>query len=376
MQSSETNDPAIINIGSYTYSRALLIKVRLESEGIPCFLSQTSGSASEVIIHVNESDLPDAQRYVNDLVRASGSEKESTIKLLRSVRRILVPVDFSDESEKAARYALKLAAYMKADIRLMHAWMPVAAEHFAWGEMYAMQTDIEAQLKNAEAEAEARLELFQEELKIQIKRKRIRGVDVDFDLIRGNASEAISAAAHHYKPGLIVMGTKGKQRFERGFFGSTTLKAISKGKIPVLAIPPSYDESSFEQTKRLLYVTSFDNTDLDSLSRLMAFVRPFNAKIYCLHIHQQGSLVVDETRMRLMREHFNRFYQGFEVECGLLESADALDGIERFIQEHQIDVLAITAKKQNLLSQLFEPGLSRKLLFRSSIPLLVFGGLK
>ena len=376
MQSSETNDPAIINIGSYTYSRALLIKVRLESEGIPCFLSQTSGSASEVIIHVNESDLPDAQRYVNDLVRASGSEKESTIKLLRSVRRILVPFDFSDESEKAARYALKLAAFMKADIRLMHAWMPVAAEHFAWGEMYAMQTDIEAQLKNAEAEAEARLELFQEELKIQIKRKRIRGVDVDFDLIRGNASEAISAVAHHYKPGLIVMGTKGKQRFERGFFGSTTLKAISKGKIPVLAIPPSYDESSFEQTKRLLYVTSFDNTDLDSLSRLMAFVRPFNAKIYCLHIHQQGSLVVDETRMRLMREHFNRFYQGFEVECGLLESADALDGIERFIQEHQIDVLAITAKKQNLLSQLFEPGLSRKLLFRSSIPLLVFGGVK
>lgn len=374
MQSTETNDPAIINIGSYTYSRALLIKVRLESEGIPCFLSQTSGSASEVIIHVNESDLPDAQRYVNDLVRASGSEKESTIKLLRSVRRILVPVDFSDESEKAARYALKLAAFMKADIRLMHAWTPVAAEHFAWGEMYAMQTDIEAQLKNAEAEAEARLELFQEELKIQIKRKRIKGVDVDFDLIRGNASEAISAVAHHYKPGLIVMGTKGKQRFERGFFGSTTLKAISKGKIPVLAIPPSYDESSFEQTKRLLYVTSFDNTDLDSLSRLMAFVRPFNAKIYCLHIHQQGSLVVDETRMRLMREHFNRFYQGFEVECGLLESADALDGIERFIQEHQIDVLAITAKKQNLLSQLFEPGLSRKLLFRSSIPLLVFGG--
>jgi nucleotide-binding universal stress UspA family protein len=376
MQSSETNDPAIINIGSYTYSRALLIKVRLESEGIPCFLSQTSGSASEVIIHVNESDLPDAQRYVNDLVRASGNEKESTIKLLRSVRRILVPVDFSDESEKAARYALKLAAFMKADIRLMHAWMPVAAEHFAWGEMYAMQTDIEAQLKNAEAEAEARLELFQEELKIQIKRKRIRGVDVDFDLIRGNASEAISAVAHHYKPGLIVMGTKGKQRFERGFFGSTTLKAISKGEIPVLAIPPSYDESSFEQTKRLLYVTSFDNTDLDSLSRLMAFVRPFNAKIYCLHIHQQGSLVVDETRMRLMREHFNRFYQSFEVECGLLESADALDGIERFIQEHHIDVLAITAKKQNLLSQLFEPGLSRKLLFRSSIPLLVFGGVR
>ncbi len=376
MQTSVLNEPAIINLGTYTYSRALLIKVRLESEGIPCFLSQTAGSASEVILHVNESDLPDAQRYISDLALASGSEKEKSIKLLRSVRRILVPVDFSEESEKAARYALKLAAFMKADIRLMHAWMPVAAEHFAWGEMYAMQTDIEAQLKLAETEAAERLQLFQEELKLQIKRKHIKGVDVDFDLIRGNASEAISAVAHHYKPGLIVMGTKGKQRFERGFFGSTTLKAISKGKIPVLAIPPSYDESSFEQTKKLLYVTSFDDTDFDSLSRLMAFVRPFNARIYCLHVHQQGSIVVDETRMRTMREHFNNFYQGYDVECGLLESGDVLDGIERFIQDQHIDVMAITAKKQNLLSQLFEPGLSRKLLFRSSIPLLVFGGVK
>ncbi|MDD3637675.1 MAG: universal stress protein [Bacteroidales bacterium] len=376
MQTSVMNDPAIINIGTYTYSRALLIKVRLESEGIPCFLSQTSGSTSEVMLHVNESDLPDAQKYISLLAQASGTDKEKSIKLLRSVRRILVPIDFSDESEKAVRYALKLATFMKADIRLMHAWMPVAAEHFAWGEMYAMQTDIESQIRNAETEAEERLQLFQQELKLQIKRKKIKGVDVDFDLIRGNASEAISAVAHDYKPGLIVMGTKGKQRFERGFFGSTTLKAISKGKIPVLAIPPSYDESSFEQTKKLLYVTSFDTTDFDSLSRLMAFVRPFNARIYCLHVHQKGSMIVDETRMRTMREHFNQFYKGFQVECGLLESGDVLEGIEHFIQEHKIDVLALTAKKQNLLSQLFEPGLSRKLLFRSSIPLLVFGGVK
>ncbi|MBG0781366.1 MAG: universal stress protein [Bacteroidales bacterium] len=376
MQTSVMNEPAIIHLGTYTYSRALLIKVRLESEDIPCFMSQASGSTSEVMLHINESDLPDAQRYISELTLASGSEKEKSIKLLRSVRRILVPIDFSEESEKAARYALKLAAFMKADIRLMHAWMPIAADHFAWGEMYAMQTNIEAKLKLEETEAAERLQLFQEELKLQIKRKHIKGVDIDFDLIRGNASDAISAVAHHYKPGLIVMGTKGKQRFERGFFGSTTLKAISKGKIPVLAIPPTYDESSFEHTKKLLYVTSFDDTDFDSLSRLMAFVRPFNARIYCLHIHQQGSLLVDETRMRIMREHFNKFYQGYDVECGLLESEDVLDGIERFIQDQHIDVMAITAKKQNLLSQLFEPELSRKLLFRSSIPLLVFGGVK
>ncbi|MDA3942253.1 MAG: universal stress protein [Bacteroidetes bacterium] len=368
------NEPKIITIGNYTYSRALLIKVRLEAVGIACFFGDTSSAANEVVLRINESDLPDAQYIIDEMTKATGSQKEAGIKLLRSVRRILVPVDFSEESERAARYALKLAAYMKADIRLMHAWFPVSSEHFAWGEMYAMQSDIETQMKAAEAEAAEKLNLMQKELKKQIRQSSIKGVDVDYDLLRGNPSDAISAVAHHFKPGLIVMGTKGKHRFQRGFFGSTTQRAISKGKIPVLAIPPSYDENSFDRTQRLLYVTNFDNSDFDSLSRLKAFIRPFNAKIYCLHVHQQGSMVVDETRMRAMRNYFNDRFQNFDIECGLLQSKDVLEGIESFIETNRIDVLALTARRQNLLDYLFNPELSRKLLFRSRIPLLVFGG--
>jgi len=367
-------EPEFITIGNYTYSRALLIKVRLETAGIPCMLGDSLGTSTEVALRINESDMAEARQIIDEMAGASGSQKEATIKLLRSVRRILVPVDFSEESEKAARYALMLAAYMKADIRLMHAWFPVPAEHFAWGEMYAMQSDIEAQMRAAEAEATEKLSFLQSTLKLQIKQQKIRGVDVDFDLLRGNPSDAISAVAHHYKPGLIVMGTKGRNRIQRGFFGSTTLRAISKGKIPVLAIPPAYTEKTLDKTQRLLYVTNFDNTDYDSLSRLMAFVRPFNTKIYCLHIHKPGSTVVNETRMHNMRRYFNEQYQRFDIECGLLQSEDELEGIETFIETNDIDVLAITARKQNLLEQLFDPGLSRKLLLRSSIPLLVFGG--
>lgn len=367
-------EPEFITIGSYTYSRALLIKVRLETAGIPCLLGEGGGAANEVVLRINESDLGEARQIIDEMAEASGSDKEATIKLLRSVRRILVPVDFSEESEKAARYALMLASYMKADIRLMHAWFPVPAEHFAWGEMYAMQSDIEAQMRAAEAEATKQLGFMQERLKLQIKQQKIRGVDVDYDLLRGNPSDAISAVAHHYKPGLIVMGTKGRNRIQRSFFGSTTQRAISKGKIPVLAIPPNYAEKVLDKTQRLLYVTNFDHTDYDSLSRLMAFVRPFNTKIYCLHINKQGSNIVDETRMRNMRRYFNEQYQRFDIECGLLQSEDTLEGIETFIETNTIDVLAITARKQNILEQLFDPGLSRKLLFRSSIPLLIFGG--
>jgi len=240
--------------------------------------------------------------------------------------------------------------------------------------MYAFQPDFEAQLHETENAAGARLEELQQTLLEEIKARKIKGVDVDFDLLRGSPSDAISAVAHHYKPGLIVMGTKGRHRFARGFFGSTTARAIAGGKIPVMAVPPEYDPATFKGAKKLLYVTSFDATDFNRMNRLLAFVRPFKAKIYCMHVHLKGSMAVDEELMKRIREKFDEAYSGFDVECGLLQSEDLLEGLESFIQTRQIDVLAITARKQSLIEQVFQPDISRQILFRTHIPLLVFGG--
>ncbi len=360
-----------VTVGSYTYSRALLLKGRLELEGVNCFLTHI-GSLQGVEVRISEADLDRAYPVLQEMRKATGQEKAFTVKTLRSVRRILVPVDFSPLSVNAAHYALELARTLKADIRLLHVWFSNAGEPFALNEVYAYQVNFEGILQELEEDANKRCEALCADLKKRIKDEKIRGVDVEYDLVRGATVDSILMIADEYQPGLLVMGTRGRNRESKNLLGSTTARILENCKAPVLAVPADYHSENFKQPKHILYATNFESSDFTALHRLIAFVRPFEVKIYCVHVNLKGNLAMDTMRMREMREHFNKEYGEYDIECGLIESEDVLQGIEEFIREKNIDVIAIGARKRNLLSQLFKSSLTRKILFRTEIPLFVF----
>lgn len=359
-------------LSSHTYSRAILLKSILEQAGIPCFLRQVESPGGTVEIHIRERDTLNADKILSGLEMASGKQKEPFLKTLRSIRRILVPVDFSPMCQKAALYALELARTLKADIRLLHVWFSNAGEPFVFNEVYAYQLNFESILHEQEEEARNRMENFCQSLRQKAKERRTKGVHIDFDLVRGNAVDSILGISDDYKPGLIVMGTHGKNRENRPMLGSTTAKIMEKSKYPVLTIPVDYDVATFKQPKKILYITRFEESDLLALHQLIAFVRPFKVKIYCVHVNMNDSMVVDEVNMKRLREHFNHEYKEYNIECGLVETSDIIEGIESFIWEKNIDVISLVGRKRNLITQLLKPSLSRKILFQGAIPMLVF----
>lgn len=362
----------ILTIATHTYARALLLKGRLEMEGIDCFLANVGSVQGSVSVRIRESDAEKAYPIVREMQEATGSEKQVTVKTLRSVRRILVPVDFSPMSINAAHYALDLAKTLKADIRLLHVWFSNAGEPFALNEVYAYQVNFEGILIEQEEEARKRCEELVQTLKKRIRDEKIRGVDVEFDLIRGGTVDSILLISDEYKPGLVVMGTRGRNRESRNLLGSTTARIIESSTVPVLAIPADYESKDFREPKKILYATNFERSDFAALHRLIAFVRPFDVKIYCVHVNLNDNITLDAVRMKSMREHFNKEYGEYNIECGLIESEDLLRGIEEFIKGKKIDVIAIGSRKRNLLVQLLKPSLTRKILFQTSIPLFVF----
>ena len=56
----------------------------------------------------------------------------------------------------------------------------------------------------------------------------------------------------------------------------------------------------------------------------------------------------------------------------LIIGEDILEELQQFITQEQIDVIALTTRKRNMLARMFNPGIARKMLFHTSIPLLVF----
>jgi nucleotide-binding universal stress UspA family protein len=320
---------------------------------------------------VKEEDFIEASGILDDFKSAYGEKKQLAVDYMRLARRILVPVDFSAHAENAAFYALQIAAALKSDVMLLNVYLDPNLNPFSHLETFTFASNLEQITQEVEEQTEKRLLALSKKLKDRIKEKNIKGVNVFYDLARDNVLSGILEYAREYKPGLVVMGTRGNKREGLWSFGSVTAKVIAKLRIPIIAVPKDFDARNKPAPKKIVYATGFDETDFWSMSRLATFAHPFDAKIFCLHI-SEAIEKQDEVSMRKMRKFITENLGIAKIECGLLECIDVQLCLEDFVDEKSIDIVAMTTHHRNLFSKLYHPSLTKQVLFQTEVPLLVF----
>jgi universal stress protein A len=127
-----------------------------------------------------------------------------------NIRRIVVPTDFTDASDRAVAYAAALARRLGASLYVIHA----LTDH----------TDYET-ARVTLAEIAARLT------------EGVRRVAVETRI--GGAAESIVEAARHYGADLIVMATHGRAGLSHAIAGSIAEDVIRTGCCPVLVLRDS-----------------------------------------------------------------------------------------------------------------------------------------
>lgn len=365
----------IITLATLTYMRAQLLCAMLESNGIECFMTNINRmkeSPGGVHVKIQAEDTEKAVKIFEDFRAAYGVNKEQAVAYMKSIRRILVPVDFSVHAENAAFYALKIAGAIKADIKLINAYLDPMGTPQTYLESYSYQMNLDTIIREVEEETEKSLRSLSSRLKDKIDAKNIKDVKISFDLFKGNAVDTILNQIREYDPALVIMGTRGNKLEGLRTYSSTTAQIIRKADIPVMAIPQNYDGMNLSYPKRVLYATDFDKSDYTALRRLSSFAKPFHAKIYCVHAALEDDNELDEVEMRKVRNYLLDTMLEPNIECGILETIDLQQGFENFIREHKIDVLAVNTRKRNFIEKLYKPSVAKKFLFHSNIPLLVF----
>ncbi|MEZ5083313.1 MAG: universal stress protein [Bacteroidales bacterium] len=366
----------IITIITCPYSRAQLIKGKLESEGIECFLSNINlvqpDIAAGVNIKIKESDAGKVLPIINKIKEQSGAEKQATLKELKSIRRILVPVDFSEHSLNACNYALALADKLKAEIKLLYSYFNpiIGSEPYLEGQSFDLYMD--QVINNIAIDARRHLLELKSKIQQQVEAENIKHVKISYALDKGPADDVIFHYIEKFKPGVVVMGIKGADDDSGKFIGSTTRKVMENSQVPVFAIPGNAEFKSTQQFNRVLYATNFDESDFGSLRKLMTLVRPFNMKIMCAHISFEGMGKVDEARMKSMKKHFNEEYQEYSISCEIIQHENVVEGLQEYIEKNEIDMIAMTTHKRGIIERFFNPSIARKMLFHSRIPVLVF----
>jgi nucleotide-binding universal stress UspA family protein len=167
---------------------------------------------------------------------------------------ILCPVDFSDESQHALRWAAALAKMYEGRLIVMTAVEPLLAQ--------AARTRFDLDL--AKTETEPALRKFVADI---VPTKTPTEIEVRV----GNPPDAILDAADKKGLRLIVMGTHGLGGLRKVLLGSTTERVLRRTPIPVLAVPLSAAGPLVDvpdpptRLKTILAATDFSDRSLDAL---------------------------------------------------------------------------------------------------------------
>lgn len=366
----------IITLTTCPYSKAQLIKARLESEGIECFLSNINliqpGIASGVNVKINEMDVGEAYFILEQMKALSGKAKQDELKKMKSIRRILVPVDFSETSINACSFALGLAQKLKAEVKLLYSYFNpiINSEPFLEGHSvnYLMDTVV------ASVEKEARRQIIELKTRLlaQIESEKLNYVKISYSLDKGVPESVILKHISSYKPGIVIMGTRGQGKSPLNYLGNVTKKVIERAEIPILLIPEKSIFTGMDYINRVMYATNFESSDFKSLRKLMTLIRPFNMNIFVAHICMDESTRVDQTKMTALKNHVKDVYPEFKINCDVVCHENIIEGLQEYIENNEIDLIALTTHKRGVIERLFNPSIAKKMIFHSFVPVLIF----
>jgi nucleotide-binding universal stress UspA family protein len=261
------------------------------------------------------------------------------------MNKILVPLDFSDTSKNALRYAINLFKGKTLEITILHIY---GAQSTA-----LMMKSIDSILiRNAEKQLHDVIkEMTPESPEVIFKTK----------LAKNYAVSTISELGNSGYYDFIIMGTKGASGLKEVFMGSVAGGVISKTSAPVIVVPLDY---TFNALKHLVFAIGddgiSDNTVVEPLRKL---VQLHQSNLEILHISENGAPEFETLLGNLMELNPTLTHKRGD--------GDLNQQLNVHIQNNDTDLLCLLRTKKDVLDRLFSGSVTLKQTFNCTVPLLI-----
>lgn len=143
--------------------------------------------------------------------------------MVKEIGKIIVPVDGSEESKKAAKKALYIAKHINSSVVALYVMDTPLLARYTYGDDI-LTPDIHALLKKEGNLVLAEVERMGKRAGVRVIRKMVEGIPDE---------EIIKIAR---KKDLIVMGSKGKTALDRILVGSVSEKVIHHAPCAVMIV--------------------------------------------------------------------------------------------------------------------------------------------
>lgn len=362
----------LVTLAIRTYQRAQMIKLELEKYDIETVIHNLNTENPEVAVgvrvRIKQSDLPRALGIVEKIEQAW--EKDQPKSKAKNKHKILLPIDLNDNIQEVCKYGFYFAEKMNASVVLLHAYyLPmfnIASNNDI--NTYTI-TDNEMQRRTTsviQADAENMKNLISK----WIENKNIPEAKFSFLLKEGVAEDVILDYCKKEKPSLIIMGTHGKNSTNEDNIGSVTSVILETGTVPTIAIPVSGNYKQPDETKKIAFLTNFDQKDLIAIDETITLYKKESLQMLFIHTSDRRNSW-DEVMLSGIKTYFEEHYPGLKTAYAILNNEKDLEQIQQYLLHNSIDLVALNNKKRNIFARFFNQGIATKLLFNVDMPLLI-----
>lgn len=255
---------------------------------------------------------------------------------------VIVPVDFSETSLNAARYAAQLlTGHYGVTMVLYHSYSKSS-------EAAKVTEDLETLKKVLQKDHIVKIEVLAHE---------------ESDFVDG-----LERAARHRRADLVIMGITGKSAIAQVFFGSNTLKMAERKVCPVLIIPP---DSIFKPLKNVMLTSDFKNTlDTTPSVPIKDFLNVFRPKLHVVNVDKDHYISLTEDYENEKQE-LSKMFKDYNPEFYFMRLYDVDEAINLFAESRNIDLIIAIQKNHSFIGKLLSGNRAKTLSYHSKMPIMV-----
>jgi nucleotide-binding universal stress UspA family protein len=276
------------------------------------------------------------------------------------MKKILVPVDFSEHSEYALEVAAQIAKQKNAELIVVHM--------LGLSETIINKDDFE----------EAREAVFYLKL---AKKRFVDFLDKDYlkdlkvtEMVHNyRVFREINDVALKVEADLIVMGSHGSSGFSEVFVGSNTEKVVRSSEIPVLVIKRRRKNFQFEN---VVFACDFDINNIEAYRKALKLCKEFDATVHLLFVNLpaerfRSTAQMEERVWAFLDKADNGDYKNLE---NVVYRADYTveDGIFTYSNKINADLIVVSTHGRRGLAHFFFGSVGEDVANHAETPVLTF----
>lgn len=273
------------------------------------------------------------------------------------MKRILVPIDFSEHSIEALKIAEQIARKNNCEIILLHL---LELPHYVSNDAFGNKNSIPEIMFYKNKTISMLEKLMEAEF--------LKGIEVSMAIEFTKVSEGIVDASKKNNVDLIVMGSHGTSGFNELFVGSNTEKAVRSSNIPVLVIKKGTKEF---KSQNFVFASDFSKKTRKPFKKMLEFAKIFDSNLYLVFICTPANFITTNCAEKMMKNYLANFeienysthiYNDTNVENGILNFANSVDA----------DLIGICTHGRTGLAHFFNGSIGEDLVNHAAKPVITF----